>query len=156
MVSALLHAPSRFSAPPNIFTPPSFHVHGPEMTDASNPAAPVAPIEKKKRSFFKKAAWQTKPKTEESDLFSHSNEFKDIVAEENKRKQEERQKKEDEKKRKAEEEQVRKRRRVSREHEEPKAQLNRSGSSTRSSRRADKAYVEVGIYITGFELTTVV
>lgn len=43
----------------------------------------------KKRSLFKRAAWQDAPKSDNVDMFSHSNEFGDIVAEQNKRKEEE-------------------------------------------------------------------
>ena len=50
------------------------------MTDATTGAP--AP---KKRSLFKRAAWQDAAKKEDEDMFSHSNEFKDIVAEENRR-----------------------------------------------------------------------
>lgn len=54
------------------------------MTDATKGAP--AP---KKRSLFKRAAWQDAAKRENEDIFSHSNEFKDLVAEENRRKEEE-------------------------------------------------------------------
>lgn len=90
---------------------------------------------KKKRFGFKKAAWQTAPTTgAQEDMFSHSREYKDIIAEETKRKNEEKRKAEEEKQRKAEElrqrkikeerqtaedgEQRRKRRRISTEPEE--------------------------------------
>lgn len=102
------------------------------MTD-SVPAETAPPP--KKRTFFKKAAWQTQPKAEEGkerDIFSHSNEFKDIAAEENRRQQEERRRKEEERKRKAEERQEQKRRKLSYENEDVKVPVGRSGSSTRS------------------------
>ncbi|KAF2657323.1 hypothetical protein K491DRAFT_626748 [Lophiostoma macrostomum CBS 122681] len=105
------------------------------MTDAT-PGATDAPP--KKRSFFKKAAWQTNVKPEgekEQNVFSHSNEFKDIVAEQTRRKQEEKKLKEEEKKRKREEERERKRCRISDEVEEPL----RSGSrSSRTKRKESK------------------
>jgi hypothetical protein len=60
-------------------------------TDTASGAAAPAP---KKRSFFKKAAWQTTtPKVEgekEQDMFSHSHDFRDLIAEESKRKNAER------------------------------------------------------------------
>ncbi|KAH6612528.1 ubiquitin-2 like Rad60 SUMO-like-domain-containing protein [Boeremia exigua] len=101
------------------------------MTDATIGAP--AP---KKRSLFKRAAWQDAAKKENEDIFSHSNEFKDIIAEENRTKEEEK-RKQAEAKRKAEAEERReqaekqdkkgKRRKVSIDHDEP--QLLRSGSS---------------------------
>jgi hypothetical protein len=49
------------------------------MTDAT-PAA-TAP---KKRSLFKRAAWQDAPKSEGEDIFSHSKDFQSIVAQQSK------------------------------------------------------------------------
>lgn len=49
------------------------------MTD-STPDAPAP----KKRSLFKRSAWQDAPKTEGEDMFSHASQFKDIVAEQTK------------------------------------------------------------------------
>ncbi|KAF2441015.1 hypothetical protein P171DRAFT_434710 [Karstenula rhodostoma CBS 690.94] len=96
------------------------------MTDSTNGAA--APP--KRRAFgFKKAAWQTAPKKDEQDMFSHSNEFQDIVAEQAKRK-EEKKKAEEAQKRTAEEERHRKRRKVSVESDE--------GVRTRSSPRGHR------------------
>ncbi|OAL06888.1 hypothetical protein IQ06DRAFT_311980 [Phaeosphaeriaceae sp. SRC1lsM3a] len=46
------------------------------MTD-STPSAPAP----KKRSLFKRSAWQDTPKKEDEDMFSHASQFKDIVAE---------------------------------------------------------------------------
>ncbi|KAF2003465.1 hypothetical protein P154DRAFT_520076 [Amniculicola lignicola CBS 123094] len=97
----------------------------------------------KKRSFFKKAAWQ-KVKGEgekEKDIFSHSSEFKDVIAEEARRiqkekeqelarKEKERLRKEERRKAKEEEEQESKRRKVS---EEAYAGVSSGGSG--NSRR---------------------
>lgn len=68
------------------------------MTDATAGAPPT-----KKRSLFKRAAWQDAAKKENEDIFSHSNEFSNIVAEENKRKVEAKEKRQAEAKRQAEE-----------------------------------------------------
>lgn len=111
------------------------------MTDATDGATAAPP---KKRSFFKKAAWQTKPKPEggiEQDIFSHSNEFKDIVAEETKRKREQKRLKDEEKKRKEAEHHERKRRKVSLENEDMKLPGSPFGGSPRASRTESKAYV---------------
>lgn len=99
------------------------YLHVAEMTDATKGAP--AP---KKRSLFKRAAWQDAAKKENDDIFSHSNEFKDLVAEESRQKEEEK-RKQAEVRRKAEEEQKRekaekqdkkgKRRKVSTDYEEP-------------------------------------
>jgi len=62
-------------------------------TDTTAPAPAPAP---KKRSLFKRAAWQDAAKKENEDIFSHSNEFKDIVAEQDRRRDEERRRKEEE------------------------------------------------------------
>ncbi|KAL1595747.1 hypothetical protein SLS60_009436 [Paraconiothyrium brasiliense] len=96
------------------------------MTDPTNGAA--APP--KKRSFgFKKAAWQTAPKNDAQDLFSHSNEFQDIIAEEEKRRNEQK-KVEQAQKRKVEKERELKKRKVSVERDE--------GVRTRSSPRGHR------------------
>lgn len=115
------------------------------MTEATTGAP--AP---KKRALFKRAAWQDAAKKENEDMFSHSNEFKDIVAEENRRKEKEREK-QAEAKRKAEEEEKRaqaekhdkkgKRRKVSAEFDEPILLRSDSGDSTRISRSQSKACV---------------
>ena len=117
------------------------------MTDAT-PGATAAPP--KKRSFFKKAAWQTQVKPEgekEQDIFSHSNEFKDIVAEQAKRKQQEKKVKEEEKKRKHEEDRERKRRRISDEVVEDSKPL-RSGprTSPRTKRKESKGCVLLSVH----------
>ncbi|EUC45773.1 hypothetical protein COCMIDRAFT_94669 [Bipolaris oryzae ATCC 44560] len=59
------------------------------MTQATQSAAPP-----KKRSLFKRPAWQDSPKDDDADIFSHSNEFADIIADEARRRAEE--KKQDE------------------------------------------------------------
>lgn len=113
------------------------------MTDATSGAP--AP---KKRSLFKRAAWQDAAKKENEDIFSHSNEFNNIVAEENKRK-EEAKREHAVAKRKAEEEQRReqaekqdkkgKRRKVSADYDEPILLQNDSADSGRISRSQSKA-----------------
>ncbi|KAJ4301261.1 hypothetical protein N0V90_003352 [Kalmusia sp. IMI 367209] len=105
------------------------------MTDATTGAAAQA---KKKRFGFKKAAWQTAPKAEtQEDMFSHSSEFKDIIAEETKRKIEEKRKVEEAKQRKADDVRQRKRRKVSAEPDE-KVHASRSGNSDQDDRMASK------------------
>lgn len=92
------------------------------MTEPENSEPP-----KKKRWGFKKAAWQVeKEEADKRDIFSHSSEFKDIVAEDNRRKQEAKRKKEEEKKRKEEEKREKKRRKVSLELEDGEG-LNSTG-----------------------------
>lgn len=91
--------------------------------------------------MFKRAAWQDAAK-EEGDIFSHSNEFNDIVAEE-KRRKEEAKKKHEEAKRQAEEERKRelgekqekkgKRRKVSSDYDEPILPRSSSGDSKRTN-----------------------
>ncbi|KZM23003.1 uncharacterized protein EKO05_0008245 [Ascochyta rabiei] len=102
----------------------------------------------KKRSLFKRAAWQDAAKKESEDIFSHSNEFKDIVAEENRQKEEVK-RKQAEAQRKAEEQQKRKqaetqekkskRRRVSTDYNEPLLPQSGSGGSGRVTRSEDRA-----------------
>ncbi|KAH5437924.1 hypothetical protein HBI47_060530 [Parastagonospora nodorum] len=70
------------------------------MTDTPKDAPPL-----KKRSLFKRAAWQDSP-TNDEDIFSHSKDFKHIVAQQ---KRYEAEKKEAERKKKAEEGRERKR-----------------------------------------------
>lgn len=119
----------------------SFDLHGFTMTDA-NPGSEAPP---KKKSLFKKSAWQRKQEQAqaggeaERDMFSHSNDFKDIVAEETKRKLEERRKLEEARKHKADQERERKRRKVSTELDEPKLP-SASGSSAHASRVGNKGY----------------
>jgi hypothetical protein len=122
---------------------PPFAIHAFEMTDATSGAP--AP---KKRTLFKRAAWQDAAKKENEDIFSHSNEFSNIIAEESRRK-EEAKRKHAEAKRKAEEEQRReqaekqdkkgKRRKVSTDYDEPILLHNDSADSGRISRSQSKA-----------------
>jgi hypothetical protein len=98
------------------------------MTDAAAPP--------KKRFAFKKAAWQTAPKPEgeeKEDMFSHSNEFRDIIADQTQRRNEEKKKAEEARKKKAEEERERKRRKVTDELQE-----RAPGSGSASSARSDR------------------
>ncbi|KAJ4987209.1 hypothetical protein SVAN01_07361 [Stagonosporopsis vannaccii] len=113
------------------------------MMDATKGAS--AP---RKRSLFKRAAWQDAAKKENEDIFSHSNEFKDLIAEENRRKEEER-KQQAEAKRKAEEQQRSeqpeeldkkgKRRKVSTDYEDPILLRDDSVDSERLSRSQSDA-----------------
>jgi hypothetical protein len=98
------------------------------MTDSTKGAP--AP---KKRSLFKRAAWQDTPHTEGEgeDMFSHANEFQNIVAEQNKREAEKRKKAAEERKRKHDGMADRKRRKVSVDHNEPV--LPKSGGSGSSA-----------------------
>lgn len=97
--------------------------------------------------MFKRAAWQDAAKKEGEDIFSHSSEFKDIVAEENRRKEQAKQE-QAEAKRKAEEEQKLeqagkqkkgKRRKVSDDYDEPMLLRSGSGDSGGMSRSESKA-----------------
>ena len=131
----------------NLTLPPARHIiarlHESEMMDASTGAAPP-----KKRSLFKRAAWQDAAKKEDEDIFSHANEFKDIVAEENRRKEEEK-RKHVEAKRRAEDEQRReqaekedkkgKRRRISTDYDDPVVLPSGSPASEGISRSQSKA-----------------
>ena len=102
------------------------------MTDTTDGA--TAPP--KKRFGFKKAAWQTAPKTEAQDMFSHANEFKDVIAEETRRKLEAKKKTEQMQKRKVREEHESKRRKVSIDQEEEKLRGSGPTSSPRAQRLA--------------------
>jgi hypothetical protein len=119
------------------------------MTDTTQGAP--AP---KKRSLFKRAAWQDAPKTDGEDIFSHANEFKNIVAEQSRLQAEKRRQAQDERKRKPAGHADRKRRKVSSDHvdkdedNEPAAPTSGSGSSTRPDRTGSKAYVLVSILCT--------
>lgn len=128
------------------------HVFAPTiMTDAAPESATAPAPAPKKRSFFKKAAWQTEEITEgakEKDLFSHKSSFLDIQAENDRIKRErkaaelERKRREEEEKRNAEEKHDRKRRRISLEDDDDvKPHMSRSGSIARSGRRETKEYV---------------
>lgn len=119
------------------------------MTDATTTVAPP-----KKRSLFKRPAFQDTPKDDEADIFSHSNEFSDIVADEARRRA---QAKQQEDKKKKEREQARqarkhtapresKRRRTSDHAEEPV--VSTAGSDDKESakvapagRASSRAYV---------------
>lgn len=107
------------------------------MTEPTNGAA--APP--KKRSFgFKKAAWQTAPKNESQDMFSHSNEFQAIVADETKRRNEKKKKAEEAQKRKIEESREGKRRKVSIEQDE-RAEASGARGSPRGHALARRGFV---------------
>ena len=97
------------------------------MTDATTGVAPP-----KKRSLFKRPAWQDTSKDDDADIFSHSNEFSDIVADEARRRAQQKQQEDEERKKKKKQEQARharkqatsresKRRRTSGHTEEPSA-----------------------------------
>jgi len=101
------------------------------MTDTTEGAP--AP---KKRSLFKRAAWQDAPKKEEEDMFSHAKDFKNIVAEQTKREDEKRRKANEERKRRQDGQADRKRRKVSGDLDEPA--LPGSGSGNSSSGRATR------------------
>jgi CRISPR/Cas system CSM-associated protein Csm4 (group 5 of RAMP superfamily) len=121
-----------------ILAPTPIHALTRLMTDTTESAS--AP---KKRSFFKRAAWQDAPKKEGQDIFSHSNEFKDIVAEQNKRIEEEKRKEEEAKQRRKAEHAGNKRRRISTENDEPNNTTNEASSGARATRTSSKAYVYV-------------
>ncbi|CAG5175327.1 uncharacterized protein ALTATR162_LOCUS8049 [Alternaria atra] len=104
------------------------------MTDKTASAAPP-----KKRSLFKRAAWQDAPKKDGEDMFSHSNEFSDIVAEQARIRAEEKKKAEAARKRKHSEPRDQKRRRISNDNEEPIPTKSSSASKERAGRNASKA-----------------
>ncbi|KAL6706855.1 hypothetical protein ACN47E_004998 [Coniothyrium glycines] len=116
------------------------------MTETTETAPAPAP---KKRSFFKRAAWQDSAKKDGDDIFSHSNEFQDIVAEQTRRREEERQKEKEKEKERERDEQSRqqkqagkperKRRRVSTENDEAALPKSEASSAARISRRGSKA-----------------
>jgi hypothetical protein len=115
--------PTHFRLPLHsiIANPTQFRIDAAVMTDT--PAGAPAP---KKRSFFKRAAWQDAAKKDSEDIFSHSNEFNDLVAAQNRHKAEERRKAEEKRKNEAEaekrrkqEQRERKKRRLSVENETP-------------------------------------
>lgn len=78
------------------------------MTQATPSAAPP-----KKRSLFKRPAWQDSPKDDDADIFSHSNEFADIIADEARRRAEEKKQEETRRTRKHSQPRDSKRRRTS-------------------------------------------
>ncbi|KAF2474512.1 uncharacterized protein BDR25DRAFT_331964 [Lindgomyces ingoldianus] len=105
------------------------------MTDNAKNGAKVPP---KKRSFFKKAAWQTSAKAEddqEEDIFSHSNSYKDIVAEQAKAKKDEKKRREEERQRTDEIRQGKKRK-VSAESSKTKLPTSGSGDSPQAMLKA--------------------
>jgi hypothetical protein len=105
------------------------------MTDTTA-GAPVP----KKRSFFKRAAWQDAPK-EQDDMFSHAKNFKHMVAEQNRREEEEKHTKvEEERIRKYDEKHNRKRHKVSSEVGEASVPTSGWGSPARTRRMSNKAY----------------
>jgi hypothetical protein len=116
------------------------------MTDTT-PGAPAP----KKRSLFKRAAWQDKPKAENEDIFSHSNEFTNIVAEQTRLKAEKRLQRLKEKEKEKQAGQAdRKRRKVSNDHDEQKYDTSAlsgsgTGGSARASRTSIKAYEPANI-----------
>lgn len=104
-------------------------------TDTTTPAP-------KKRSLFKRAAWQDAAKKENEDIFSHSNEFTDIVAEQDRRRDEEKRRKEEESKQRkcaVARDGKSKRRKVSPEGEKPAPPASGSSASPRASRKASSS-----------------
>ncbi|KAF2112379.1 ubiquitin-2 like Rad60 SUMO-like-domain-containing protein [Lophiotrema nucula] len=106
----------------------------------STETPPVAPP--KKRSFFKKAAWQTTAKEEpgkEKDIFSHSNEYKDVVAEQTKQRLKEKKEKavREEKKRRADEARDSKKRKLSVEDDDEEVKMPSSGSQGSGKRKRE-------------------
>jgi hypothetical protein len=93
----------------------------------------------KKRSLFKRAAWQDAPKNDEEDIFSHSKDFKNIVAEQNRTEAEKRRKAEEDRARKHAARGDRKRRKVSTDHDDTALPGGGSGSSSRADRTGSKA-----------------
>ncbi|EOA80776.1 uncharacterized protein SETTUDRAFT_181954, partial [Exserohilum turcica Et28A] len=88
-------------------------------------ATPTGAAPPKKRSLFKRPAWQDSPKNEDADIFSHSNEFSDIVAEQARRREEEKKKKRHG---------DRKRRRTSDHGEEPSSTTSGAGRTSSKTR----------------------
>ncbi|CAO2649127.1 Nn.00g100760.m01.CDS01 [Neocucurbitaria sp. VM-36] len=94
----------------------------------------------KKRSFFKRAAWQDAAKKDGADMFSHANEFSDIVAAQDRRIEEDAQEAQRERRRTQAAQHERKRRKVSLENGDPTSTgcgvgsraKNESGSKVRS------------------------
>lgn len=117
--------------------PPTQTAHGTARTMTDTPASVAPP---KKRSLFKRAAWQDAPKKDGEDMFSHSNEFNDIVAEQARIRAEEKKQAEAARKRKHSEPRDQKRRRISNDTEEPVPTKSSSASRERASRTASKVY----------------
>jgi hypothetical protein len=106
------------------------------MTEPTTSETPVP----KKRSLFKKAAWQTaaKPEGKEKDIFSHSDKFNDIIADQARLNNAKKEKAQAAKKRKVEEEGDRKKRKMSLDAEKSKLPGSGSGSSSQTSRTESK------------------
>ncbi|KAF1845809.1 uncharacterized protein K460DRAFT_417004 [Cucurbitaria berberidis CBS 394.84] len=90
----------------------------------------------KKRSFFKRAAWQDAAKKEGEDMFSHANEFKDMVAEQDRHREEVERKAESERHHKQAGQRQGKRRKVSLESEESIVSGSGSGKRKRTGSKA--------------------
>jgi hypothetical protein len=105
------------------------------MTETTASAAPA-----KKRSLFKRPAWQDAPKDEEADIFSHSNEFADIVAQEAKRRAQEKKQEEARRARKHSEPRDSKRRRTSSHSEQVPSPTSGAGDKTTTSTTGSKPY----------------
>jgi hypothetical protein len=109
--------------------------HAPDLFMSDTTQGAPAP---KKRSLFKRAAWQDSPKTDE-DIFSHSKDFKYIVAEQHRVEAEKKKKAEEERKRKLAGHGDKKRRKVSNDHDECVLPSSGSGSSRHANRTGSKA-----------------
>jgi hypothetical protein len=99
---------------------------------------------RKKRSIFKRAAWQDAPKSDD-DIFSHSKEFNDIVAEQARLQREDRRKEEEDRRRKHSEPHERKRRRTSDDAKPSSPPKSASGSDAwpaRAGRTDSTAYAQ--------------
>jgi hypothetical protein len=106
------------------------------MSDQPKADPTPAPTAAPRRSFFKKSSWQTAVKTEgaKQDIFSHSSDYGNIVAEKARRQQERRQKEEEENKRASE------RANMQAEMEaEARREVNRRNSA---AAKREKAYIE--------------
>jgi hypothetical protein len=108
---------------------PTVHATRRPMSDPSKSAP--AP---KKRSLFKRAAWQDAPRNDEEDMFSHSKDFKNIVAEQNRIAAEERRKAEQDRARKQATRGDSKRRKVSTDHDDTALPDGGADSSSRTAR----------------------
>ncbi|KNG49004.1 hypothetical protein TW65_03985 [Stemphylium lycopersici] len=106
--------------------PPGSHASAIVMTETTTSAAPP-----KKRTLFKRPAVRAAAKNEEADIFSHSNEFSDIVALEEKQRAEA--------KKRAEASRDRKRRRISSDNQEAPPPNTGSDKKAQASRASSKA-----------------
>jgi hypothetical protein len=93
----------------------------------------------KKRSLFKRAAWQDAPKDDEEDIFSHSKDFKNIVAEQNRIEAEKKKKADEDRARQQAARGARKRRKVSTDHDDIMLPGSGSGSPSHADRSGSKA-----------------